>query len=661
MKRAASDPAKPEAVESRPDHVGGTRALMGALAVATGIFVVVLGGMAWNALTSAQRFEEAHRRHLRIEQLHGTIVHLDEVLTMSARMAAATGDPRWETRYRTFEPVLSRAFLEVSSMAPPGLAAEVRRTDAANSALVQLEYKAFGLARQGQLEAALATLSSREYDVQKEIYAAGTRALDAALEESEKAAVDGEVRRVRFVLGISAVMLLLLVACWVVAARAMARRTAVLARGHEQLLRQSSELEELNANLDSKVADRTRDLDRSEARYRALVEEAGDIIYRTDRDGRFSFVNAAALRVLGRREDEILGERFTLLVHPSQRDEVKAFYLRQFEERIPSTYFEFLALGPDDRPLWLGQNVQLLSDPERGDAFQAMARDVTDRKQAEEARRDSERRLQELTDAIPQIVWESSAGGSVNYFNRRWFEYSGLTLEQSEGQGWASAIHPEDLQATIDIWSAAIEKDETAEITHRLRRADGAYRWHLARVVPTFGPHGEVQGWLGTITDIEEQTLARTAAEAASRAKSEEIERRRLVEAELSLQAAVVRNMDEGVCLVRTDLGQIVYANTRFEEMFGYGPGEMVGLPKAALNYDDGSGLAERRANGDSRRGGTFRNRRVRSRERDPRRSPFPVGRPRIPHRPCHLRSSRGRRSTRHLGAQAGGGGAPTE
>ena len=596
MKRAASDPAKPEAVESQLDHVRGARSLVWALAVATGIFVVVLGGMAWNALTSA-RFEEAHGRHLRIEQLHGTIVHLDEVLTMSARMAAATGDPRWEARYRTFEPVLSRAFLEVSSMAPPGLAAEIRRTDAANSALVQLEYKAFGLARQGHLEEALATVSSREYDAQKEIYAAGTRALDAALEESEKAAADGEVRRVRFVLGISAVMLLLLVACWVVAARAVARRTAVLARGHEQLLRQSADLDELNATLDLKVAERTRQLDHSEARYRALVEEAGDIIYRTDRDGRFSFVNAAALRVLGRREDEILGERFTLLVHPSQRDEVKAFYLRQFEESIPSTYFEFLALGVDESPLWLGQNVQLLSDPVRGDTFQAIARDVTDRKLAEEALRDSEHRLQRLTDAIPQLVWKSRADGWVEYFNRRWFDYSGLTLEQSEGQGWASVIHPDDLQATADIWAAAIEKGEAAEITHRLRRAsDGAYRWHLVRVVPMLGPHGEVREWLGTITDIEEQTVARAAAEAASRAKSEEIERRRLVEAELSLQAAVVRNMDEGVCLVRTDFGQIVYANARFEEMFGYGPGEMVGLPREALNYDDGSGLAERRA-----------------------------------------------------------------
>ena len=155
--------------------------------------------------------------------------------------------------------------------------------------------------------------------------------------------------------------------------------------------------------------------------------------------------------------------------------------------------------------------------------------------------------------------------------------------------------------------------------------------------------------------------MARAAAEAASRAKSEEIERRRLVEAELQLQATVVRNMDEGVCLVRTDTGQVVYANPRFEEMFGYGPGEMVGLPKAALNYDDGSGLAERRANeilAEAERSGTAE---YEVENVTPRRSPLPLSRPRIPDRPCDLRSSRGRRSTGHLGAQAGGRGAPTE
>ncbi len=737
MKRAASDAARPEALGSLPARGAGALSLRWALSAAAVIFALALGGLAWHVATSVGHLEEAHGRHLRLKQLHGTIVHLDEVLTMSARMAAATGDPRWETRYRTFEPVLSSALREVSSLAPPGLAADVRRTDAANAALVQLEDQAFGLVHQGQLEAAMATVSSREYDLQKEIYAAGMRALDTALEESEKAAVDGEVSHLRLGLALLPAMLLLLGASWVVSMRVIARRTAVLARDHEQLLWQAVELEELNANLDSKVADRTRRLDESEARYRALVEEAGDIIYRADRDGRFTFANAATLRALGLREDAILGQRFTLLVHPSQRDEVEAFYRRQLEERIPSTYFEFLAPGPDDRPLWLGQHMQLLSDPERGDALQAIARDVTenrrlqealraaqqitegiinaipmsvfwkdkslaylgcnisfahdaglaspmdvigkddyqmawrdqaelyrsddrqviesgcpklrieepqttpegktitlltnkiplrgptgeidgvlgtyldisDRKLAEEALRDSERRLQLLADAMPQIVWESRADGSVEYFNRRWFEYSGLTLEQSEGQGWTSAIHPEDLPATVESWTAAIENGETAEVTHRLRRAsDGAYRWHLARVVPTHGPDGEVRGWIGTITDIEEQTVARTTAEEASRAKGEEIERRRLVEAELQLQATVVRNMDAGVCLVRSDRGQVVYANPRFEEMFGYGPGEMVGLPKAALNYDDGSGLAERRASeilGEAERSGT--------------------------------------------------------
>jgi PAS domain S-box-containing protein len=162
--------------------------------------------------------------------------------------------------------------------------------------------------------------------------------------------------------------------------------------------------------------------------------------------------------------------------------------------------------------------------------------------------------------------------------------------------GWGSSIHPADAPGTIDAWTRSSSSEEAVESECRIRRADGAYRWHLVRVVPIRGSEGQILRWVGSCTDIEEERVARVAAEAASRAKQEEIERRRLLEAELGLQATVVRNMDEGVCLVRTDLGHVVYANTRFEEMFGYGPGEMVGLPKAALNYDDGSGLAERRA-----------------------------------------------------------------
>ena len=104
-------------------------ALKTALSVATGLIVLVLSGLAWAVVASLRHLEDVTERQLRIERLRGTIVHLDEVLTMSARMGAATGDPQWETRYREFDPGLSRALREALALAPQvGAAAVVRRT-----------------------------------------------------------------------------------------------------------------------------------------------------------------------------------------------------------------------------------------------------------------------------------------------------------------------------------------------------------------------------------------------------------------------------------------------------------------------------------------------------------------------------------------------------
>ena len=111
---------------------------------------------------------------LRIKELQGVIVHLDEVLTMSARMAAATGDPAWERRYRQFEPQLDAAVKEATALtAESGRTNGAAQTDAANLKLVEMENKSFALVHEGRTEAARAILFSREYETQKKIYAEG--------------------------------------------------------------------------------------------------------------------------------------------------------------------------------------------------------------------------------------------------------------------------------------------------------------------------------------------------------------------------------------------------------------------------------------------------------------------------------------------------------
>jgi PAS domain S-box-containing protein len=137
----------------------------------------------------------------------------------------------------------------------------------------------------------------------------------------------------------------------------------------------------------------------SEARYRQLVEKAQDLFYRTDINGRFTYVNPMASRFIGFSEEELLGRAFTELVHPDHRPRVTEALVDQFRRRLRNTYDEFVAVTRDGRALWVGQNVQLLMDGDRVIGFQAAARDVTERKLVEEALEQERRRLQQIVDA----------------------------------------------------------------------------------------------------------------------------------------------------------------------------------------------------------------------------------------------------------------------
>src|SRR2546426_153262 len=121
----------------------------------------------------------------------------------------------------------------------------------------------------------------------------------------------------------------------------------------------------------------------SEQRYRHIVDLAHDIIYSTDAEGRFTFCNPTAVRLLKYASEDLIGRRYLDLVRPDYRQAVERFYGRQFVKQTPSTYFELPVLAQDGSELWIGQNVQLIIETGRLDGFHGVARDVTERKRAE--------------------------------------------------------------------------------------------------------------------------------------------------------------------------------------------------------------------------------------------------------------------------------------
>ena len=139
---------------------------------------------------------------------------------------------------------------------------------------------------------------------------------------------------------------------------------------------------------------------------------------------------------------------------------------------------------------------------------------------AETALRESEARYRTLADTMPQVVFIATASGFVEYVNRPGLEYMGLRLDEAIGFGWLGAIHPDDRQLVADHWLECLNLGKTYEFEHRLLRADGQYRWQLARAVPIGGDSGAIVRWIGTSTDIhdhrqveEELRESRTEAE----------------------------------------------------------------------------------------------------------------------------------------------------
>ncbi|GEO11989.1 PAS domain S-box protein [Segetibacter aerophilus] len=139
-----------------------------------------------------------------------------------------------------------------------------------------------------------------------------------------------------------------------------------------------------------------------------------------------------------------------------------------------------------------------------------------ERARAENRLRQSEERLRTLTNAIPQLVWTNDGKGRANYFNKRWFEYTGLTYEQSEGLGWQKIVEPTDAASSTEKWKKALAEGKIFEAEYRLRNARGEHRWFIGRNVPLKDDAGNVLGWFGTATDIQTLKEAEEAAKNAA-------------------------------------------------------------------------------------------------------------------------------------------------
>ncbi|MGE5523798.1 MAG: PAS domain S-box protein [Rhodospirillaceae bacterium] len=233
-----------------------------------------------------------------------------------------------------------------------------------------------------------------------------------------------------------------------------------------------------------------------------ILESITDAFFAVDRNWRFTYVNREAERLLRRSRNELLGRN----VWAEFPQAVGATFQREYERAMSeqqTVHFEeyYAPLG-----IW----VDVRAFP-AADGLSVYFRDVSRRKLAEQSLRESEERYRLLADMIPQHIWTTRPDGHHNYFSRRWYEYTGATPAQTQGEGWLALLHPEDRERTIARWQRSLRTGEPYSIEYRFRGADGKYSWFWGQAMPLRNDAGDIIRWFGTLTDITERKQAEEA------------------------------------------------------------------------------------------------------------------------------------------------------
>jgi PAS domain S-box-containing protein len=240
-----------------------------------------------------------------------------------------------------------------------------------------------------------------------------------------------------------------------------------------------------------------------------LVDSSIDGISAFDRACRYTFWSRAMEQITGLPREKVLG-RPAFEVFPFLEDvgEDELFFRALAGERASSEGRPFLVPETGRRGVFDAYYAPLWS--ERGEILggTAVVRDVTERKAAEEAIRETEGRFGIMADAAPVMLWMARTDGMCTFFNQTWLHFTGRTLEQEWGVGWAEGVHPEDVQPCMDGFFRAFSERQPFELEYRLRRRDGEYRWVLDRGTPRFLPDGAFGGYIGsTIDDTERKRM----------------------------------------------------------------------------------------------------------------------------------------------------------
>jgi PAS domain S-box-containing protein len=247
------------------------------------------------------------------------------------------------------------------------------------------------------------------------------------------------------------------------------------------------------------------------------------------------------------------------LPHLEPEEEAWRKHRETLDAHLPFRDFELARPQPDGgKRYWSVSGLPVFDETGRFVGYRGLGRQITERKRMEEALRKQEKELREVVETIPAMTVTVLPDGTNVFIGKRFAEYSGLSPEDAQGSGWKTCVHPDDLDLHVRKWRASLASGEPIELETRFRRADGQYRWFLARAVPLRDEAGNILNWYEVLTDIED----RKRAEAVLRERETRI--RRLIDANII-----------GIFIWDFD-GRIIEANDAFLRMVGYDREDLV-------------------------------------------------------------------------------------
>ncbi len=251
-----------------------------------------------------------------------------------------------------------------------------------------------------------------------------------------------------------------------------------------------------------------------------ILNESLDMISTVNENGEFVRVSKASEMILGYTPAELLGKKYIDFVHPEDLEATYKWHALLYSGNSTNDFLNRY-LRKDGKWVYLSWKASF--SPDKRLSY-SIARDVSHRIKNEQLKENLNKELFKtieklkekdktiekikefkfLADSIPQIVWTSRPDGYLDYYNQHWIEYTGMTIEETQGWGWEPVLHPDDLQQCIDVWTESITTGKPYEIEYRFKRAsDGIYRWHLGRAHPMRNDQGEIVKWFGSCTDID--------------------------------------------------------------------------------------------------------------------------------------------------------------